>query len=147
MRTRVTSFRIAAVVMTVMLVLLSLAALSPDIVWCHKPDGRVALELAVDGGVCSCQECAHYRREHPSDYAQAFDDGHCVHSSVLENHGANGAIKGNDGSFGIVTVRAGAIQAPAMKLRPVIMACRPAVLQPTGRSPAVPDPCDSALRL
>jgi hypothetical protein len=65
-----------------------LAAL-PQIVFCHRTDGRVAVEFAGPAGVCTCEECEHCQARLAEAGAGAQPRGvsleacHCRHDLIL----------------------------------------------------------------
>jgi hypothetical protein len=65
-----------------------LAAVTPPLVWCHKPGGDVRLEFELVAGECDCDQCAlcreHERREHAAtpDLGPVVLPSRCRHSRI-----------------------------------------------------------------
>ncbi len=142
---------------------------SPDIVWCHKPDGRVLLEYAPAGRLCSCESCCQYRHEHHMDEgaelhhgedgcpghavhtgrnsASAFSAAGCVHVPFIENSAIRNALGGDSGSAALgASFDMPAEPAPASVFAFLPVAIGLELIQP-GRSPSAPAPAVDILRL
>jgi hypothetical protein len=138
----------------------STVGVSPDIVWCHKPDGRITLEFAPEGKVCSCDDCCLYRHEHRHDqeagaavagHSQAGGStlaaAHCIHVPFLDNSPIRHVIDQNSG-LGAMTPVPGPLAEPVcMAVNTVMLMSGEVELFPPGRSPAPPFVALDILRL
>lgn len=127
----------------------SMAGVAPDIVWCHKPDGRITLEFAPEGNVCSCEDCCLYRHEHRHDQeagaavdghvqagGPALEAAHCIHVPFLNNSPIRHVIDQNSG-LGAMTPVPGLLAEPvSLALNTVLFVSGEVELFPPGRSPA-----------
>jgi hypothetical protein len=82
-----------------------LAAVAPRMVWCHKPDGRMAIELEASPGECHCQQCPLCRER--ASGVQSEDPGprssfhavHCRHDEIRSEAGRTaGLIRSGGGA-------------------------------------------------
>ncbi len=94
----------------------------PQIVLCHRPDGRLAVEFSGPASACLCEECEHCleRQAEPGVAASAaepsLENCHCRHEPVLTK-ASRSAFRRDDGEPKIGSGIFSALPTPALSGR------------------------------
>ncbi len=91
----------------------------PQIVLCHRADGRLAVEFAGPASACMCEECEHCLERlaelglAESATGPSLEDCHCRHERVL-TEASRSAFRRDDGEPKIGSGAFSALPAPGL---------------------------------
>jgi hypothetical protein len=111
----------------------------PQLVFCHKSEGRTAIEFETEDGSCHCRECEQGRAKcsaaHPS--VPALETGHCRHEPILSDIGHSSLLlPDHPKAFAPDIFLIVAPDKPASPSSPILPFISVEYAGPPGRSPA-----------